>query len=375
MRLKLKELKQVVDNTLAEEKSVDALREEISRVLGPSVDTDVKLKRLAEGANDRIDVLERTGRAGRLDFKPAVLLKFANNTDPEVRRFVARVLPENFIAKFKLDTEPAVRHAVARRLPLAVVKEMLNRNISDDELRAIYREKKLQESAETELKNTQKHYATLNAAAQQNDDELSDQWYTSAAHKAISDYNHNLEGQWDEPWVHRYCASLRTTSNIHVDELKLWKEIQKQLKDRDDRTLERYSLKEVAKRLRENFDHDDPTVVYTEAIDPVKKLLESDLSSTEFVRQAKQIFNIRESIMPSSLRKYMVSEGRTSEIMIPCLGKVPGRRSVTRLDERALDSFVKRWNDVQHQHGEPIRINWAHNPSGPGMITFNVELK
>lgn len=370
MRLKLKELKQVVDNTLAEEKAVDTLREEVSRVLGPSVDTEGKLRRLAESANDRIDVLERTGRTGNIDFKPAVLLKFANNPDPEVRRFIARVLPEQFITRFKSDKDPAVRHAVARRLPASLVKEMLHRDISDDEMHAIYREKKLVE--EVELKKSEKYFKALkDAAAQHEGPELSDQWYSTAAHKAISDYNHNLEGQWDEYWAYRYCNSLKNAAGVDIDSKKLWGEIQKQLKARDERTLERHSLKEVARRLREEAEPH----VHTESVNPVRKLLEADLSSTEFVKQAKVLFSIRESVMPSGLRKYMVSEGHRTETMIPCNGRVPGRKEITRLDEKALDVFVKRWNDVQAQRGEPVRIDWAHNPASAGAITFNVELK
>jgi hypothetical protein len=374
MRLKLRELQKVVNQTLMEERTVDALRKEVSRVLGPSIFTDVKLEALAESVNDRIDVLERTGRGSQVNFKPALLLKFADNQNAEVRRMVARVIPEQFLSKFRSDRDPAVRHAAARRLPLQVIKEMMKRTPNDDELRQIYREKMIVESGiptPLVLDEPFDMYGKKlgDAVKQPAGPELSDQWYSMTAHKAISDYNHNIEGQWDEHWAHRFCASIKATSGVEVDGKKLWNEIQKQLKDRDDRTLERYSLKEVARRLRESFDD------VQETVDPVESLASSNLSGSEFLREAARVFSIRESTMPRALHKYRFVEGKTFELKIPCTGKIPGRRNITSLDERVLDTYVKRWNDAQTQAGEPVRIDWAPNPNAMGSISFNVELK
>lgn len=378
MRLKLRELQKVANQTLMEEKAVDALREEVSRVLGPSVLTNVRLEALAENVNDRIDVLERTGRAGQASLKPAILLKFVDNPSAEVRRMIARTLPEQFLSRFKTDRDPAVRHAAARRLPAQVIKEMLQRTPRDDELRYIYHEKKrLTESGVPQPKvadGTLDIYGERlkGTVKQPAGPELSSQWYSMTAHKAISDYNHNIEGQWDEAWAHRYCASVKATSGVAVDGKKLWNEIQKQLKDRDDRTLERYSLKEVARRLRESAD-DAPAV--SEVMDPVERLASTNMSGSEFLREAARVFSIRESVLPRSLQKYRIIEGKALEIMIPCTGRVPGRASITSLDERVLDTYVKRWNDAQLQAGEPIRIDWTPNPGSMGTISFKAELK
>ena len=374
MRLKLRELQKVVNQTLMEERNVDALREEVSRVLGPSIFTDVKLEALAESVNDRIDVLERTGRGNQVNFKPALLLKFADNQSAEVRRMVARVLPEQFLSKFKTDRDPAVRHAAARRFPTQVIKEMLKRSPNDDELRQIYREKKIVEGGTPTPAIVSEPLDVYgkkmgDTVKQPSGPELSDQWYSMTAHKAISDYNHNIEGQWDEPWAHRFCASIKAASGVEVDGKKLWDEIQKQLNDRDERTLERYSIKEVARRLRESFDD------VQEIADPVESLATSNLSGSEFLKEAAHVFSIRESTMPRALHKYRFIEGKTFELKIPCTGKLPGRRSITSLDERVLDTYVKRWNDTQAQAGEPVRIDWSPNPNVMGSISFNVELK
>jgi hypothetical protein len=367
-KITVKELQRVLKQTLAEEKAVETLREEVSQNLGPSVVVDVKLEKLAENVNDRIDVLERTGRGKVSGFKPALLLRFSEHKNPEVRRLAVRLLPERFATKFVNDKDSAVRHAAARKVPLSLVKEMLKRNPSDDELHLIYRSKSLTESPE--MSPGEKLLGKVKAPAAP---ELSDFAYHNLAKTAIRDYNSNIEGQWDEPWAARYCASIKAASGVVHDPVKLWKEIQKILNEKDDRTLERYSLKEVAQNLWENFDLDDDSLV--EEVDPIFDLLESNLSSHEYVNKANQVFKIRESIMPAGLRKYRMSEGRTSDIMIPCTGRLPTGVTMNRKVERSLDRYVDSWNGVQARRGEPIRINWSSNPMSAGSFSFNVELK
>jgi hypothetical protein len=361
------ELKKVLKQTLAEEKAVELLREEVSHNLGPIVVTDVKLERLAENVNDRIDVLERTGRDGNFGFKPSTLLRFAEHNSPEVRRLAARLLPERFAEKFVLDRDPAVRHAAARKVPLSTLKEMLRRNPSDDELHIIYRGRFLKEGAdEKSIGERLKGVVKVPAAP-----ELSNFAYQNLAKTAIRDYNTNIEGQWDEPWVARYCASMKATSGIQYDAKKLWEEIQKQLKEKDERTLERFSLKEVASRLFEGEDFED----VHEVADPIEELLESSLSAHEFVNRVNTLFKIRESIMPAGLRKYRVSEGRISEMSIPCTGKLPSGTRMCSRTERVLDLYASNWNDIQARRGEPIKINWTPNTMSIGSFSFNVELK
>jgi len=82
--------------------------------------------------------------------------------------------------------------------------------------------------------------------------ELSDQWYETRAKKFIQDYGTNIEDSWEETTAHRYCASLKASFGVEVDEKKLVDEIKKQLEERQDRFLEisPVSLKEIAQRLR-----------------------------------------------------------------------------------------------------------------------------
>jgi hypothetical protein len=377
MHLKLKELANVAKKTITEEKITNALRKEVARVLGPSVLTDVRLERMAECANDRIDVLERTRRADDFDFRPSIVSKFMNNPSAEVRRFVARVLPEQYVARMWHDHDLSVRHAVARRLPLTKVQEMVSRDPGDDELRVIMRNKRIQEAGITLPKVEDEPFDMYgedrlgDAVKQGEEPEMSDQYYATLAHRLISDYSGNMEGQWEEIVAHRYCVSVKMTSGVEIDEKKLYDEIIKQLTEKDDRTLERYALKETVELLREGVEPE----IFVEDVDPVQELLSSQCSAAEYVAKANEVFHVREAAIPNSLRKYRVTEGCTGDFMVPVLAVVPGTRTISTLDEQALDRYVRSWNDKQAGHGEPIRIDWAPNPCNVGTISFKAELK
>lgn len=378
MRLKLKELQEVANKALFDEKIIDTLREELSRVLGSSILVDVSLQQLAEGANDCIDVFERTGRTGRFDFKPSVLLRFVDNKSAEVRRLVARLLPEQYVIKMRHDKDAAVRHAVARRLPLRVIKEMRSRWPNDDELYEIESQKTLDEAGLPTPKNLknepfdmngEKEFskATQNGNAQ--DDDLSNQWYETKAYKLIQDYGNNMEGQWEELAVRRFCASTQATSGVEIDQQKLYKEVVKQLKEKEDRGLERSALKEIAQFLRESSEPELPRIV-SEDIDPVQSLLENKTSSSEYVKNAFKVFNVRGKMI------YRLSEGaKLRSVKIPKIGQLPVKREVTRIDEQALDLFVRNWNSIRSMKGDPVRIEWSPNPSKTGLISFSIKTK
>jgi len=374
MHLKLENLRRVVDKTRAEEKNIDVLREEISRVLGPSVCTDVNLKLLAEHANDRIDVLLKTDRADVLKFEPSIILRFVDNPMTEVRKFAARVLPLKHAQHFIYDKDSSVRVALARRLPLRCVAEMLERDPFNDELLVIACEKRLSEGEVPEPKKRDDHDAhgkTRSRAFKQKDTpDMSDAWYDTLAHKFIQDYSGNMEGQWDELIADRYSRSVKATTGIDIDKDKLYKAINDQLDAKDDRTLERFSLKECINTLRKCADcaNIEETIV-----DPVQELINANLSSTEYIARANSLFNIKESMMPQALRKYCTSASLNGK-KIPCIGHVPGN-AVRFIDECALDAYVKHWNDYQTMHGEPLRLKWTHGPSSVGAISFGAELK
>jgi hypothetical protein len=381
MRLKLEELKKIVDQTLVEERSVATLREEITRVLGPSVATNVKLDQLAEGANYRLDVLERTGRRVDASFNPTVLLKFANSKSVEARKLAARMLPENIACRFKNDVSAAVRNAYAKRTSLKNALRMLKENPHDDELRYVVKQKRLNESGLPDpvvVKEPFDMYGEKlgNTVKQQHHkgSELSDLWYSTMASKFIQDYGTNLEGNWEEILAKRYCSSARATSLVEVDEKKLYDEIMKQIRDREDLVKENYSLSESL-NLSELYETSEPEITEDE-LDEVEDLLETNYSTSEFVRKAKKVFSIVEMTAPISLRKYRVSEGkRDNHFSVPCKGRLPRGKRMSSMIEEALDKYVSCWNDIQSSRGEPVKIDWAPNPVLDGTITFKAELK
>lgn len=383
MRLKLGTLQKVVNATLIENKATDSLREEVSRVLGPSVVTNVKLDRLAEEANYRIDVLDRTGRSEIYsNFRPEVMVKFMNSSSVEARKLAAKVLPESYLYKMSNDPSLAVRHIIARRWPIELVKEMLKKTPYDDELRFIIKEKKSTTGIKTPEKKPMAHDPVdgkerLGKLAKQDPGiDLSDTWYNTLASKFIKDYGGNMEGQWQAPLAYRYCSSVKASTGVEIDEKKLLDAITKQLEEKDDRTLERFSLKEVAQNLLSEVSEEDLELpLIDESVDnPVEALLHANCSSSEYVERANELFNIKESIMPRSLRKYRLSEGIRGDLLVPCVGRVPGKY-VDSIDESALDLYVEHWNSIQSSNGEPVRIEWSHNPATQNGVSFNVELK
>jgi hypothetical protein len=186
MGLKLKELQKVVNKVVKNERSVEALQEEVLRVLGPTILTSRGLARMAESANDRLDILEASGRS-RSQVKPSLLIKFVNSDSAEVRRLVARLLPENFIRLLAKDSDPSVREAVAKRLPLPLVKEMTRRFPQDDTLRTIHRSRSLIEAGLPNPKIVDEPFdmygekSMRDAVGDLDPLELSDTWYDSLA--------------------------------------------------------------------------------------------------------------------------------------------------------------------------------------------------
>lgn len=350
MRLKLKELQRVVDDTIVNEQLTACLREETSRAFGPVIVVKgASPHQIAEAINDRLDVLERTGRSVKFD--ETIALRFMDHQSAEVRRAVVRLLPESFAHQFRSDRNAYVRHEAAKRLPTSVVMEMFKKN-PDDVLWQTLNERKDDERLD--------RAARLSKQSRQSPGlELSDAYYANLAHKAISDLNGNIEGQWDEPWAHRYCASLKATSGIEIDEKRLWDEVQRQLEDKDEQFLKRYDLKEIASALR-GLDND---VVDRSRGSSVGRLLELQCSSMEYVKNAQSVFCVREANNRS-----IISESVGGNI-VPVAGTVPGGRFTYEV-ETALDRYSRCWSATHRG----LNLTWQMG-SRPGSIFFYVTSK
>ncbi len=385
MALRIKELQSIVNRTMNEETYIEKLRVEVTRVLGSSVLVEGNLTRVATEANDRIEVLERTGRARSLAFNPRIMSKLIESSSAEARKLAARTLPVNMLGKLMNDKNSGVRVFVAKRVPLRVVKEMLIKTPNDDAIREVYRAKKLEEAGLPKPKVQEDEFdyhgeERLGDSVKQHEGpELSDVFYDTLAHKIIQDYGGNLEGQWEEMAVHRYVSSMKATSHVDIDEEKLYKAVKDKLEEKEERALERTSLKELARRLRVESDDEflleGHNIDLLESNDPVEELLESNLSMNEFVESVNIMFRVKESSMPTAIKKYRVSEGIGTMQNVPCVATLPHNHGFRPVDERVLDTYCKHWNSRQAMSGEPLRLEWSTHPDAMGKVSFNVTLR
>lgn len=361
------DLKRVVSQTLAEEKAAVALREEIFKAFGPPVNIDTKIEIIAEEANNRLDVFERTGKVLKYSIKPSLLLKFSNHPSHEVRRLVSRLLPEGFIGRFISDKSPAVIHEIAKRLPLREVKALVKRRADDDQLLTIYNRRVMIEGDEPAragdtLKGNVKSGLSI--------PELSDSWYEQMAFNALSDYGveHGgpLENSWDEAFVKRYCASLKSTSGIECEPERLWNAIQDLLDEKEEEALLKNKLKVAAKRVLE-------TKTLKAKKDSVRDLLEAHCGNAQFVDLFCEIFSVRESSLSGSLYRAQLSEGKSTEFGIPYYAHLPAGYKFSPLIEKAVDRFVRSWNGIRAQRGDIVRINWMPHADSH-VIKFSSEL-
>ena len=386
MRLKLDDLQKVVKRTLDEERAAEALKQEIKRVLGPSVLIEGKLEEVAANANAWIDVLERTGRAGRLDFLDQVTAGFLDHRHPEVRKFAARVVPEKFLGALANDRNEGVRHIVATRVPLATVREMMKKFKNDDQLRTIYRQRKLHEAGVAQPKVEPMGHDPVEGAEAYGEagktakgPELSEAWYQEQAQNMLRDYGRNIEYAWEELAVRRFCSSVRATSLVEIDEVKLLKAVKDLIKEREDLAMERNALRETLEWLEQQAQEQDrldethlPEL--KEVDDSVRNLVESGATPEQYIERAMSLFRIQESQLPAAIRKYRLGEGNTKVAKVPIIGWLPHGGSFRAIDERALDIFCEHWNRRQAAAGEPLKIQWSTHPVDISKVGFSCSL-
>jgi hypothetical protein len=385
MHLKLEELQRVAKKTIKEEHRLKGFRDELFRVFGPPVMVSTNYEKVAEAANEQLDIMEATGRGiDRSEFKVAVLVEAATNKSAGVRKLAARLLPERLAAKLLSDPSSSVRCAAAKRLPYSLVKEAVRRNPGDDQLRTIVRNKRLREAGLPNAKPVTEPFdihgdGPLGDAAKTQSplDDMPDTWYERLAHKLCSQYGTNLEGQWEEILATRIVASHFSTTGVKLDRDKLLKAIYDCIKEREDKVIEEGSLSAIVRRLRKESLLEEAVmpVLDEERNDPIADLLESSMSSSAFVEAAEKLFSVRKSTVPAGIKKYRIGEGHQAETHVPVKGHVPNGGHVTAKVEQALDSYVSHWNNQQSLRGEPYRLSWSPSPMGIDLVGFHLVLK
>jgi|GEM_PF-2374267 len=386
MQLKLEALQRVVKQTLKEEKGNVALRDALFKLFGPAVAVSSSIERIAEAANEQLDVYEATGRMPRFDDSELRLLLPATRSKiAEVRKIAARILPEGVIVRLVSDPSSSVRCAAAKRLPHKVVLEGVRRYPGDDQLRTISRAKRISEAGlpnpkpETEPFDLYGEEPMGDAAKTRKDLELTDGWYERLASKLCKEYGANLEGQWEEILASNVASSTYATTGVKIDRDRLLKCIYDCLEEREKKVLDEGSLSSIIGRLRKEAILEESLAapampIIEEKNDPLDALLEAEISSSQYVELAEQIFRIRKSTVPAGIKKYRIGEGKLVETMIPVKGTIPQGTTTVKM-ERALDSYVKHWNGQQDMRGEPYRLSWNPRFDDVNLVGFSLELK
>lgn len=352
----LHQLRKVV----SEEKASEILKEGIIRDLGSAINHSSRLEDVVREANDRLEVLERTGRPHQINIKPSILLKFANHPSEEVRTFIAKSLPVTMLERYMYDTSSQVRHATAKRIPIGKLKEMASYYSSDDELNHI---KKVRlEERKSPVKNHDIKGVGL---------DLSDGWYDAMALKAVLDYNGNIEGRWDEIYRDRFSSSMEHTSHVKIDKAKLYNAIQKVIKRKEQEALR---AEERGFRLstesRQSTRREFPNKAHV-----LGEILSSKTSSLSRVQLCNEFFSIKESILPHSHKRARLLEGRLKNPIVPIRGTLPEGHGFSYEIETALDLFEKSWNRLQEINGESLRIKWCPDPTSRRNFVFEWEIK
>lgn len=381
MQLKLEELQKVVKRVVNAEKSNELLMSEISKAIGPKVLTTHGVKLMAESANDQLDIIEKLGKKPN-QVKTSVLLKHMTSNESEVRKLVARLLPENHVKNMMIDSDPSVRAAVAERLPRVFVREMMKKNPQDDHLRSIYNAKSLNEAGLPSPKEVEPHldlYGEFPVGDAYDDTEhpgFTDTWYNSLAHKIINGptaYGNNIEGNWEEKTVQNICNSY-LSQGIEIDHDKLLKCVYDHMDMRDEASLknESASLKSIVQRLRLEEAYNPVMLqVEVEETDPVADLLEGRHSMQSFMNEFEKLFQVEKGSVKNPGKKQGINES-FSRIVSPSHAFLPAG-NLRAVDEQALDMYVKHWNNKRNLLNQPYRLSWL--PGANNKVNFQLGLK
>ena len=383
MPLQLKELRRVAKQVIKEERAIESLREEVARELGPSVITDVPVGEFALNVNEQLDVLECTKKISRVHVNPSVLHALLEHRNADVRKIVARLIPEKYVMKLVDDESSEVRTAVAKRIPLIDLRKMAAKYV-DDSVHHVYKNRRLHEAdellggGEPEL-HLYDDAPLGDAVKTSSKPELSDTWYEQMARKLMHDYGHdNIEYNWEEVICHRLCSSTKATSGVELDEEKLFKALKKVIADHEEFRLEKHNaMVETVATLRHRAALDEEWIPFPgeEAPDPVRELAESKTAPSEYIEKMNEMFKIRESTIPAAIRKYRIGEGMSKDTSVPMMAYLPHTHGLRSIDEGALDRYVKCWNERQSLNGEPITIDWVPNVTDANKVSFTVSLR
>lgn len=363
MGLRIRQLKFIAEDIVKNQRLLEALREEVRGALGCLINISEGLDEACYQVNDALDVAKAKGNLMHVSIKTALLKKLIESNSDEARKLAARLLPENLIINYRFDKNPEIRAEVCRRLPTKFISEVVEAYPGDYEVAYIFEQKKSKDDERYLNLYNDKRIGDL--ARPEFQPELSDTWYRDRAQRFLDEYGTNIEYQWEEVLVRRYCASVKATSGVQIDEKKLYDAVMDLILEKEEESLLKDEKKRVNKleKIRESYEPKFFT-------DDLKVLLQSSQSSQNFILQVNEKFSIKESQVPAGLRKYTVGAG----FSVPMKATIPGGK-LTHLVESILDTYVSKWNEIQSMKGEPLSLNWDADPLNEGKISFRIVLR
>jgi hypothetical protein len=361
MGLKVNQLKEIAENIKKEQSLLHDLKREVKEVLNYQIDASVGFDNSCHQVNEVLDLMRAKGDTCEYRFKTSLAKKLLESNSHDAKILAVRLLPKNLITNLRFNKDVVIRLEVCKRLPLKMVSEVSEQFPADFELQHIVETKKGEEEEFLHLYDEKRMGAAAKPAFQS---ELSDSWYREIAAKFLQDYGTNIEYQWEETLVKRYCESIRNTTGVVVDEKKLYTTLKQLIDEKEDNALLDFEEKKLKKlyKLRENHEEMLESTL--------KGLLTSSISQQHFVSTFNEIFDVKQSFLPPTIRKYVSSSGMS----LPVKATIPNNESAV-LIERALDSYVKNWNDQQALRGDPIKISWSYDQMNTNKVSFSAELR
>lgn len=373
MGLRFNRLQSVVKTEVRREKNNRALREELIRVLGAPIVISESPEEVFRAANDRLDVLEATGRFPRSEkFKHSIFLEAARGGSVEARKLAARILPEKLCLQFLSDKSSEVRCAAAKTAPMRLLDEAMRKFPEDDQLLSVVKARRLMEDGIPAPKSVDEPFdmygdERLDVAKQHFNDQLPKNWYKRYASKLCKDYGTNLEGQWEEvaAVVH---ANAHASFGFKIDKDQLLQAIYDHLEAREDEVLDEGFFRRTSRRLMVESLNENFMPVIPEETDPVVDLLESKKSAADYMSSFERLFKVKKRHV---LLESLVQEGLDGNINAPTESVIPGGM-LTPSVERAVDIYVDCWNAKSRLLGGFHKLSWLPNDD---QVVFHLEMK
>jgi hypothetical protein len=374
MNLRVKNLKNVVQRVVEEEKVLLTLKEEITNKIGSSVVVENRdVGAICDDVMEHLDILE--AKNGKVNsFRPALTVKMLEHASPHVRRLGARLAPVSQLHKVMSDKNSYVRCEVAKRVSLTELKKMMRQFPNDDGIAYIYEVRSSDNSDEFDMYGDSR---LGDLTKQYNEQELTDMWYESLARKIVGQYKHYAEASWVPTAVNNYVRASKATSGIEVDPERLREAIYEIIDEHDEIVLSQKSLKTLYNRLVS----DDllESTMYTMGLDEdgdvVADLVNSQSRSLDYLKQANQVFSIKEGALSKGVRRHLIlCEGLSGDVSVPVYGELPHSMGIRSIDEKALDLFCESWNKKRLLEGSPLRLSWSLDSSMETGIIFETKV-